>query len=129
MEELNKKKPFDIVYGVPGVGFWQNGQSFKPNGEPVKTVRRMVTNDSGERSYMEMSEAMSKQNEPDPEPELEEVKVSHEVPEFVKNLPEENKYPSTMTVDECIKELNGKGIKFPESALREELRELVKKNR
>ena len=36
---LNKNKPHDIVYGVPGVGYVQNGISYKPNGDPVEVIR------------------------------------------------------------------------------------------
>lgn len=32
---LNKKRPYGIVSGVPGVGFEQDGRLFKPNGDPV----------------------------------------------------------------------------------------------
>jgi hypothetical protein len=32
---LNKKKPYNRVFCLPGVGYEQDGRLFKPNGEPV----------------------------------------------------------------------------------------------
>lgn len=142
---LNKSKPYDTVYGVPGVGFVQNGKSFKPNGEPVVTERKEITSDDGKSTFfMEVAASEEpKKTEPKVEPKPE-AKVeapvekpieapkeveAEDIPEFIMNPPEGLKYPSQMNKTEMVEELMGRGIEANEDMLAADLRKMVKDSR
>jgi len=137
---LNKNKPHDIVYGVPGVGYVQNGISYKPNGEPVEVIRRKVKQDDGSHEIMEM--AKDPINEPEEVPEevvetaepilsdpVEDQMEADSIPDFITEVPARPKYPSQMNKTECLQELQAKNVECSETMLVKELQAKVAANR
>ena len=123
---LNKKKPYDMVYGVPGVTYVQNGVSYNAHFEEVGI--RHIKVEGGE---MEVSDDTDIEEVPEALPNQDEEPENLEVPKDILTPPPPKLYVTRMTKEEIVKELKEDyDIDVdPEAMTREELRNKLREAR